>query len=65
MTSRKANLEFQVAFSETNLRYLHGEPSSPERDRAIAMNETAIREASQELAEQEAKPATSWNYLGW
>ena len=51
MNSKKQNLEFQIAFSETNLRYLRGEPASPERDKAPKTNETAIREAKKALAE--------------
>ena len=49
MNDRKKNLEFKIAFSETNLRYLYGEEPSQSRDEKIQFNKSEIEKAKIEL----------------
>lgn len=48
-TDKLANMEFKIAFSETNLRYLAGEPDSEEKRRNVATNVAGIAEAKAEI----------------
>jgi hypothetical protein len=43
------NLEFKIAFSETNLRYLAGEPESEKREKLIKFNSEEIDQARKEI----------------
>ena len=43
------NLEFKIAFSQTNLRYLAGEPESEKREKLIKFNKKEIDAAKKEL----------------
>jgi len=38
----RKNLEFNIAWCETNLRWIAGEPPSEERDRKLAFNVAEI-----------------------
>lgn len=49
MNDRKSNLEFKITFSETNLRWLYGEPQSESRDKKIDFNKKEIEKAKIEL----------------
>lgn len=43
------NIEFQITFCETNLRYLLGEPESEDRDNKIAFMKSEIKRLKEEV----------------
>ncbi len=43
------NQEFKITFSETNLRYLAGEPPGEHRDKCVAINRAGIADAQAEI----------------
>ena len=45
------NLEFRIAFAETNLRYIASEPYEPRREELREFNLKVIEDAKRELAE--------------
>jgi hypothetical protein len=51
----KANLEFEIAFAETNLRYLAGEPDSIEKTVAVKVNTEAIARCKARLEQLKGK----------
>lgn len=48
------NLEFQITWSESNLRYLEGEPDSDYKTKCIQINRDGIAKCKQRLAELDA-----------
>lgn len=51
----KENLEFQIQFATTNLRYLAGEPDSERKTRCVWTNQEGIASAKKRLKEIEDK----------
>lgn len=49
--NRARNLEFKIAFSETNLRWLASEPDSEEKRKSVVFNTAEIKQARAELAD--------------
>lgn len=53
---KRHRLEFKIAFCETNLRWLEGEPQSEQTRSRIELNKQAIQDSYDELGETLARP---------
>lgn len=58
LADRLHNQEFKITWSETNLRYLAGEPDSEKKRLAVKTNQDGIAEARAEIARLTAGAAT-------